>query len=529
MPTASEFKELCNELAREKAELQKEQKEHQRTQGKLQKEQKEHQRTQGKLQKEQKEHQRTQGKLQKEQKEHQRTREELAAEKAGRKSDNAVSAAQIATQTAQIKQFKQRITYYENPHSPSSQNSIPTRQKKAAAAAGASGRAPTRPGRRPGHEGISHRRTPTREMNHVPDMCGACNGRDLTDPVPAGTRMATDIPEIPEPVTTQHYFTRRKCRKCGAITTTNGGGLVVPGTEFGPNIASYIGTLYTMPASVGSIRRIVKEIFEIDVSKAMIQNCLKAVAKKLDPCVEDIKKDIAGCDHVHMDETGMPYDGKSGYMWVAVGVKDGNAVGAHMVATDSRRASVLDEHFSYVPRVGVTDGYPGYDKFFGRNRQRCWAHIIREADAQSEKTDSPEVRAAGERLKWQMHCAKGPGPPEEAARQHDSRVAETREIAAIYRKEGCDSCATKIDNASEFLYTFTTRPGMDPTNNLAERTLRPGVIARKIRFGLRTKDGQKMFGNMLTCIETWRLRGCNVTDMIRDALVRNPGYVVVCP
>ncbi len=79
-------------------------------------------------------------------------------------------------------------------------------------------------------------------------------------------------------------------------------------------------------------------------------------------------------------------------------------------------------------------GLTCYEKFFGKNRQRCWAHIIREADAQSEKTDSPEVRAAGQRLKWQMHCAKGLGPPEEAARQYDSRVAETREIAATYKK-----------------------------------------------------------------------------------------------
>ena len=78
-----------------------------------------------------------------------------------------------------------------------------------------------------------------------------------------------------------------------------------------------------MPASVGSIRRITREIFRIDVSKAMIQNCLKAVGKALDPCVEDIKRDIAGCDHVHMDEMGMPCDGRSGYLWVAVGVKDG--------------------------------------------------------------------------------------------------------------------------------------------------------------------------------------------------------------
>ncbi len=107
-----------------------------------------------------------------------------------------------------------------------------------------------------------------------------------------------------------------------------------------------------------------------------------------------------------------------------------------MVATDGRRASVLDQHFSYVPRLGVTDGYPGYDRFLDMNRRRCWAHITREADAQSEKSDSPEILAAGRCLKERLHYAKGLGPPE-GARQHDRLVAETREIAAIYERNGC--------------------------------------------------------------------------------------------
>ncbi len=62
-----------------------------------------------------------------------------------------------------------------------------------------------------------------------------------------------------------------------------------------------------------------------------------------------------------------------------------------------------------------------------------------------------------------------------------------------------------------------------------------------------------MFGNISTCIVTWRLRGYNVADMIMDALVvladeiraglkrynvadmimdalaKNPGYAVICP
>ncbi len=122
-----------------------------------------------------------------------------------------------------------------------------------------------------------------------------------------------------------------------------------------------------------------------------------------------------------------------------------------------------------------------------------------------------------------MHCAKGLGSPEEeeAARQHNSRVAETHEIVATYKKEGCNSYATRVDNTSEFLYTFMTRHGMDPTNNLAERTLRPSVIARKIFQGLRTMEGMEMFTVLMTCTMNWRAQGCNVSEMVAKTLTGN--------
>jgi len=41
------------------------------------------------------------------------------------------------------------------------------------------------------------------------------------------------------------------------------------------------------------------------------------------------------------------------------------------------------------------------------------------------------------------------------------------------------------------LFTFILVPGVDPTNNVAERALRPGVLQRKIRGCLRTKKGAK--------------------------------------
>ena len=73
--------------------------------------------------------------------------------------------------TAGNQQFKQHIKYYENPHTPSSQNSIPTRQKKTAAAK-ASGNVPAsakaKPGRRQGHKGVSHKKMPTEFVKDEP-------------------------------------------------------------------------------------------------------------------------------------------------------------------------------------------------------------------------------------------------------------------------------------------------------------------------------------------------------------------------
>ena len=54
------------------------------------------------------------------------------------------------------------------------------------------------------------------------------------------------------------------------------------------------------------------------------------------------------------------------------------------------------------------------------------------------------------------------------------------------------------------------------------------MIARKIRFRLRTKGGLKTFGNISTCSVTWRLLERNVRGMIRDALVKSHGYEVIC-
>ena len=47
----------------------------------------------------------------------------------------------------------------------------------------------------------------------------------------------------------------------------------------------------------------------------------------------------------------------------------------------------------------------------------------------------------------------------------------------------------RLNKQRDHLFTFLDHDGVDATNNLAERQLRPAVIARKISCGNKTKKG----------------------------------------
>jgi transposase len=68
------------------------------------------------------------------------------------------------------------------------------------------------------------------------------------------------------------------------------------------------------------------------------------------------------------------------------------------------------------------------------------------------------------------------------------------------------------------LWTFARVEGVEPTNNLAERTLRIGVIWRKISFGTWSEGGCRFVERILTAAQTLRLQGRNVLDYLREAV-----------
>ena len=71
------------------------------------------------------------------------------------------------------------------------------------------------------------------------------------------------------------------------------------------------------------------------------------------------------------------------------------------------------------------------------------------------------------------------------------------------------------------LLTFMEHPEIEPTNNTAERQLRPNVIMRKITFGNRSDEGACNHKILMSIIQTARLHNINPLDILTSLATKS--------
>ncbi len=110
----------------------------------------------------------------------------------------------------------------------------------------------------------------------------------MENPEEIFSKLVTDTPRRPEPVTTQHTAYRRKCADCGNMCIEDDRSWNVPGTEFGPNITGMMAAIRVAPASIQATVTPYSEILGMDVSEAGVLQCLRAGARAIKPGVDGI-------------------------------------------------------------------------------------------------------------------------------------------------------------------------------------------------------------------------------------------------
>ena len=98
--------------------------------------------------------------------------------------------------------------------------------------------------------------------------------------------------------------------------------------------------------------------------------------------------------------------------------------------------------------------------------------------------------------------------------------------ALLAEGETCDhpkvrAMCREILTLAPAMWTFVRVEGVEPTNNSAERALRPAVQARKNSFGTHGAGGSRFLERILTVTATLKQQDRNVVDYITEACERS--------
>jgi hypothetical protein len=224
----------------------------------------------------------------------------------------------------------------------------------------------------------------------------------------------------------------------------------------------------------------------------------------------------------HADETGWRTNGKNGYAWLFATPRL-----SLFLFRPTRAASVPQQVFGkpWLPGCLVVDRDGGYHKV-PCAIQYCYSHLLREVqDLEKEFPDAAEVTAFVSPVAPPLALAMGlraqPISDAEFSRQAVALKAQMMaSMDAPSRHLGIRRIQEIFRANADRLYPWADDRRVPAENNLAERDLRPTVIARKVSFGSQSDAGAHTRGILMSVLHTLQKRGDDVVAHLKGVLDR---------
>jgi len=386
-------------------------------------------------------------------------------------------------------------------------------------------RSTRRRGGQPGHPGHTRTLVPVDEVDEVvvikPAQCTHCQAPLSGDDPTPWRHQVIEIPPI-KPVVTEYQWHQLVCAACGEVSRAPWPEGVPSGT-YGPRVQA------TVALCTGSYRlskrtthQVMDEVFGVPMSVGTISPLEQATTEALAAPVEAARTYVQAQEVAHLDETSWRQGGKRAWLWVAV-----TSLVTVFVVRLSRGGHVarelLGEAFS---GILVTDRYSAYNWYPVRWRQLCWAHLQRDFEAmrgrggRSEAIGDALLAQAHQMFTWWHRVREGTLQRStfrsymSPLRREVERLLEAGSTCDVPKTEG--TCRD-ILKRREALWTFVQVAGVEPTNNTAERSIRPGVLWRKGSFGTQSEEGSRFVESMMTVVSTLKQQQRNVLAYLTEA------------
>ena len=411
---------------------------------------------------------------------------------------------------AKIKELEARLAQYENAHTPPSLRRGRNRKKDQ------DKNDKGKPGQKVGHKGLTRPyATPDRQVEVTMDRCPDC-GTDLGAPFRIDSKIVEEIPEPQPIIVTEYKIAHYRCPCCRKEVAAKDPGCPHEG-KFGNNVIAQATLLkYEDRIPHRKIHDAMMRIFGLKISPATIFDLTRRAADAIRSEYDAILSKIRSAQILYVDETSIHVQGERHWIWTFSTPSE-----SFFVIRKSRGMKVLMEVLTRrFKGIIVCDGWKPYARFTNRI-QRCWAHLLRESKDIAEKFEEaiPLHNALKELYEILTEALENDPPPEVRKTLWQlAREALRHWIMKEYSIEKVRKFIGKINNGFDYWFTFIINPGVEPTNNRAERALRPHVVLRKILGTLRNDKGTSIHERIMTTLATWGQNGLNCLQMLTAKL-----------
>jgi transposase len=371
------------------------------------------------------------------------------------------------------------------------------------------------------HNRARRRSMPTQIVEHRIVSCPDCHLR-LGGISLARKREVIDVPAPPPVEVSEHRIYKGWCARCQKWheAPVDLHDQVLGQGRIGIRLSSLIATLRTMMRlPIRQIQSYLQTIHQVTISSGEIVELLHRLKDQMQPQLDALKREIRASPAVQADETGWREDGTNGYIW-SVSTPRIRYYEYHHSRGGEVIKALIGKDFEGV--LG-SDFYAAYNIHQGLH-QRCWVHYLRDVHELKEKYPHDEQLKAwsasvkaiyDEAVAWVEH---GPDQNASPRKQKLARVAQQH----VFERRLWQVCAPYVDTSTPMqtlckrvemflpeLFVFVAIPGVPAHNNLAERSVRPLVVARKISGGTRSPKGSQTRMGLASLFGTWMAQHLN--------------------
>jgi transposase len=260
----------------------------------------------------------------------------------------------------------------------------------------------------------------------------------------------------------------------------------------------------------------------LPISLGSVVELQQTVSAALAPVYTSVQALVQQQAHVNMDETGWKEAGKRRWLWVVVSTI---ATFFHVAASRGGKVltTILGAEFG---GLVSSDRLKVYQALPPERRQICWAHLKRNLLAYYER-DGPLGAWAADILAqiailfalWYRF--------REGQIDRDMLVLSMQPVQANVRAilergqrryDQAQGLSDELLSVWPALWTFVRVAGVEPTNNAAERALRPAVLWRKGCFGAQSAAGNTFVERILTVSATCQQQNRHLRTFLTEAV-----------